>query len=77
VAGFPVAGDRKYGDRAVNRRMSRQYGLTTQLLHAYRLTVFEGVRSLEYLKGKLFRAEPPVRFVEIAEDLGCDMKMKE
>ena len=76
AAGYPVVGDRKYGDGAANRIMSQKYKLTTQLLHAYRLTVFEGYRSLEYLKGKTFRAEPPVRFKEIAEDLGCDMKMK-
>ena len=76
AAGFPVIGDRKYGDAAVNRRMSGLYGLTTQLLHAYRLAIFEGYRSLEYLKGRIFLAEPPVRFVKIAEELGCDMKMK-
>jgi len=75
-AGFPVVGDRKYGDRPLNRDMLQKYGLQAQLLHAYRLTVFEGFRSLEYLKGKTFRAKPPVRLVEIAEDLGCDMKMK-
>ena len=76
AAGFPVIGDRKYGDRAVNLRMSREYGLTTQLLHAYRVTVLEGLRSLEYLKGETFQAKPPVRFAEIAEELGCDMRTK-
>ena len=76
AAGFPVVGDRKYGDADVNRKFSQKYGLTTQLLHAYRLTIFKGFRGLEYLKGKTFRAEPPIRFTEIAEELGCDMKMK-
>ena len=75
-AGFPVLGDRKYGDAAVNREMSGKYGLKAQLLHSYRLTVFEGIGSLEYLKGKKFRAEPPAGFKEIAEGLGCGMKRK-
>jgi len=75
-AGYPVVGDRKYGDLALNRKMLQKYRLQAQLLHAYRLTVFEGIGSLEYLKGKTFLAKPPERFMEIAEDLGCDMKMK-
>jgi len=75
-AGFPVIGDRKYGDGDANRMAAQKYGLKAQLLHAYRLTVFKGYNNLEYLKGKVFRAEPPGRLKEIAEDLGCDMKMK-
>ena len=76
AAGFPVIGDRKYGDAAANKILLNEYRLQAQLLHAYRLTVFKGLRSLEYLKGKTFKAQPPVRFREIAEDLGCDMKTK-
>ena len=75
-AGFPVVGDRKYGDREANRQAAQRYGLTAQLLHAWRLTVVEGAGGLEYLKGETFRAPPPGRFAEIAEDLGCCMKMK-
>ena len=75
-AGFPVIGDRKYGDAAANRMALKEYGLTAQLLHAYHVKVICGAGSLEYLKGKAFRAKPPARFTEIAEDLGCDMKMK-
>ena len=76
AAGFPVIGDRKYGDNAVNRIASQKYGLTAQLLHAWRLKIVSGAGSLEYLKGEIFRAKPPARFIEIAEDLGCVMKMK-
>ena len=76
AAGFPVIGDRKYGDAETNRMTSREYGLQTQLLHAYRLTVAQGLGSLEYMKGKKFRAEPPERFKGISEDLGCCMKKK-
>lgn len=36
-AGYPVIGDVKYGDRRVNALVNREFGLTTQLLHAYKL----------------------------------------
>ena len=36
-AGFPVIGDIKYGDRAYNRFVQDRFGLSTQLLHAYKL----------------------------------------
>lgn len=36
-AGFPVIGDVKYGDRAINRFVQERFGLSTQLLHAYKL----------------------------------------
>lgn len=74
-AGFPVIGDRKYGEEASNNLTAKRYGLTTQLLHAYRLTVKRGAGSLEYLEGRSFQAEPPERFRKIVEDLGCRMKM--
>jgi 23S rRNA pseudouridine955/2504/2580 synthase len=33
--GHPLAGDPKYGDKAWNKRLARQYGLKRQFLHAY------------------------------------------
>lgn len=75
-AGFPVIGDRKYGNFETNRTVSKKYDLTTQLLHAYRITVRKGTGSLEYLQNRIFLAQPPERFLEIAEDLGCRIKKK-
>ena len=75
-AGYPVIGDRKYGDGEINRKVSEKYGLHAQLLHAYRLKVLSGSGCLEYLKGKTLRADPPHRFTEIAENLGCSTKKK-
>ena len=69
-AGYPIIGDRKYGDSAINRRLSREYGLKAQLLHAHSLKILEGEGGLGYLKGKTFRAKPPLRFTKIAEGLG-------
>jgi 23S rRNA pseudouridine955/2504/2580 synthase len=42
AAGFPIIGDTKYGDRKNNQQMKEKFGLTTQLLHAYKL-VLDGI----------------------------------
>ena len=58
-AGYPVAGDEKYGDRKVNRMLAEKYGLRAQLLHAYRLHVNDAGQPLEYLKGRTFMSPLP------------------
>lgn len=71
AAGFPIVGDAKYGDAAVNRRMKERYGLTTQLLHAYKLK-FGGCREdgpLAYLSGREFSCDFPERFQRIKKDI--------
>lgn len=60
-AGFPLAGDSKYGDPAVNRRLKKE-GITTQLLHACRLEFKGCIEELEYLEGKRAEASPPPDF---------------
>ena len=42
-AGYPVIGDVKYGDKKINGIMEKEFGLTTQLLHAYKLIFEEDV----------------------------------
>ena len=39
AAGFPIIGDTKYGNPQSNRLMKAKFGLTTQLLHAYKLII--------------------------------------
>lgn len=39
AAGFPIIGDTKYGNPHSNRLMKAKFGLTTQLLHAYKLII--------------------------------------
>jgi len=75
-AGYPVIGDRKYGDRAINGRMLREFGLNAQLLHAFRLKIVRGEKNLEYLTGQVLKAEPPAKFTEVAEDLGWNIVPK-
>ena len=63
--GHPVIGDPKYGDRSLNLRYRETYGLSGQLLHAYRM-VFHGMKEpLAYLNETVIEAEPPALFTRI------------
>ena len=44
-AGYPIIGDVKYGDKKVNALMEKKFGLTTQLLHAYKLVFEEDIEA--------------------------------
>ena len=68
-AGYPLAGDVKYGDRRVNAYMSEHFALTTQLLHAYKLQFLEVPGSLSYLSGQVFRSPLPEDFSIIQKGL--------
>ena len=65
----PVIGDYKYGDRKVNDRFRKEYGLTSQLLHAYRLEFPQMDSVLRHLSGRQFYAEVSELFGRIQEDL--------
>ncbi len=45
-AGYPLAGDDKYGDAAFNRRMVEDYGLRRLFLHAHSLSLPLGGRDI-------------------------------
>jgi len=68
-AGYPLIGDVKYGDRRVNTMVADRFGLTTQLLHAYKLEFGHVPAPLEYLSGKEFEAPITQDFQNIAEAL--------
>lgn len=67
----PVIGDYKYGDRQENDRFRKDYGLTSQLLHAYRLEFpkMDSDSVLKHLSGRKFCAKEPELFVRIQKDL--------
>ena len=74
--GHPLIGDSKYADSSaalVNNYVRGSFGLSTQLLHAWRIR-FAGTaaeyETLGYLSGLTFEAEPPARFNRILEGLG-------
>lgn len=58
--GHPLIGDYKYGNREVNNRLKKEYGLEYQLLHAYRMA---------FPDGREFIAPCPEQFEIIAEGL--------
>lgn len=68
-AGHPVIGDVKYGDRRVNSFVNKKFGLSTQLLHAYRLEFDLEGSELEYLTGKSVEAQLPYEFMKIQNEL--------
>ncbi len=68
--GHPILGDYKYGGRKINDFCRTEYGLTHQLLHAYRITFPSLEGALSNLSGKEFFAEPPQYFQRIAKDKG-------
>lgn len=69
-AGHPVIGDYKYGNRKVNEQYRKQYGLTSQLLHAWRLVMPQTDGPLAGLSGREFRADVPDLFRRICKDKG-------
>ncbi len=67
--GYPLIGDYKYGDKKTNDRFKKKYGLTSQLLHAYRLEFPQMKFPLESLSGRKFFAEAPELFEKIEREL--------
>lgn len=63
--GHPIIGDYKYGIRKINDIYQREYGLKSQLLHAWRLRMPNEEGPLEYLSGSEFTALPPAIFQRI------------
>lgn len=63
--GFPIIGDYKYGDRKENDRLKKEFGLSHQLLHAYRMEFPEKTAELENLSGLIVRAQLPKQFETI------------
>lgn len=68
--GHPIIGDYKYGDRRVNDRFKKAYGLKSQLLHAHRMVFPELTGPLSHLSGKAFEAPLPEPFSRILKEEG-------
>ncbi len=61
--GHPIIGDYKYGRRAVNDAAKKEFGISSQLLHAWKLVMPEQLPApLTYLSGKEFTAPLPETF---------------
>jgi 23S rRNA pseudouridine955/2504/2580 synthase len=67
--GYPVIGDRKYGDREINRKFNKEYSLDNQWLHGYKVE-FNGLYDeFEYLNHKVFIGDLTGKAEEIERDL--------
>ena len=66
--GHPIIGDYKYGITTLNDKYKKQYGLQSQLLHAYRLEMPELTGELKSLSAKMFTAELPELFARILKE---------
>lgn len=67
-AGFPLAGDIKYGDKRANELL-KKHGVTTQMLHAYKLRFTGMPAELAALEGKVVEAPLPADFARVKEEL--------
>lgn len=66
--GYPVIGDRKYGEMRVNTRFKDKYGLNNQFLFAYKIAWHEEEGIMAYLNGKEFVAALPDYIENIKRD---------
>lgn len=74
--GHPLAGDVKYGDKAVNEYFKKSYSLKHQFLHAHKVIFEEVHEDISYLKGRSFYC-PLNRIDEmtVVSLFGADLKM--
>lgn len=67
--GYPLIGDRKYGDSLINKDFKAKYDIENQILHSYKVE-FNGLEdTMEYLNGKSFEAPSSNIFKKLEEDL--------
>jgi len=63
--GFPIIGDYKYGNAGENAKWKQQYGISHQLLHAYRIVFPQLTGKLQALSGLQIEAQLPGIFKEL------------
>ncbi len=73
--GHPVIGDRKYGDGGINCRYRERYGISFQLLHAWRMEFPKLSGALSGLSGRTVKAPLPENFRRVLEGEGIRMEI--
>lgn len=66
--GYPVVGDRKYGDERTNSFFKEKFALSNQFLFAYKIKFNVKDGYLKYLDGKEYTAEPLGTFKKIMSE---------
>ena len=51
----PIIGDRKYGDRSINKKIRDEFGVDNQVLLAYKLE-FNDIKNMDYLNKKIIES---------------------
>lgn len=72
--GYPIAGDQKYGNLQWNEQLKREYGVSSQMLHAYRLVFPELSQKFKGLSKREIYCKPPQLFEKIQRGLLLNMK---
>lgn len=67
--GYPVIGDRKYGNRQTNFEFNDKYKLDNQFLHGYKIEFNGLVEDLEYLNGKTFKSKLMGIYSDVEKEL--------
>ncbi len=70
--GYPIIGDRKYGDEKTNRKLPRRLSLRAQFLHASRLVFENCIPPLEYMSGEELRSDLPAEMKAVRTALFRD-----
>ncbi len=65
----PIIGDRKYGDKSVNRFFYNNFGLDNQFLHSSRIAFNFNDGCLKYLNGKEFICGPNDKLLKIIDKI--------
>ena len=71
--GHSLAGDVKYGNRAVADAFRRAWGLDRQFLHAERMTFPADMRCAPQLAGRTLEAPLPRPLLQIAQTMQCSL----
>lgn len=67
--GYPIIGDRKYGNKDLNDRFKKEYGIENQILHGYKLEFGGLTDDLKYLNNRSFEAPLDDIFANIKKDV--------
>ena len=66
--GYPLIGDAKYGDVDTARRLKKEYGIDSQLLHAWEIVMPERISEpFKYLEARTFRTALPGKFSRLVQ----------
>ncbi len=75
--GHPIVGDAKYGDKAVNREAEKNFGIKSQLLHAWKMVMPQQLEEpLVSLSGKSFTAPVPEKMRLMTAAIGAGSSLE-